>query len=56
MQSLNGLKKALEAAFDATGPAEVEIPADKIYPSPWTHIFLPTVRGEPQVPMLEMPD
>ena len=43
-------------AFDAAGPAVVEMPVDKIYPSPWTHIFLPTVRGEPQVPMLEMPD
>ena len=40
----------------AAGPAVVEMPVDKIYPSSRTHIFLPTVRGEPQVPMLEMPD
>ena len=40
----------------AAGPAVVEMLIDKIYPSPWTHIFLPTVRGEPQVPMLEVPD
>ena len=55
-QSLNGLKKALGAAFDAAGPAAVEMPVDKIYPLPWRHTFLPTVRGEPQAPMLEMPD
>lgn len=40
----------------AAGPVVVEMLVDKIYLSPWTQFFLPTVRGEPQVPMLEVPD
>ena len=55
-QSPEGLRTALEAAFDTAGPAVVEMPVPEIYPSPWTHIFLPTVRGAPQAPMLANPD
>ena len=55
-QSPEGLRVALEAAFNAGGPAVVEMPVPQIYPSPWSHMFLPTVRGEPQAPMLAMPD
>ena len=55
-QSPEGLRVALEAAFRADGPAVVEMPVPEIYPSPWTHMFLPTVRGPKQAPMLAMPD
>ena len=55
-QSPEGLRTALEVAFDVGGPAVVEMPVPEIYPSPWTQIFLPTVRGEPQAPMLANPD
>ena len=53
-ESPEGLRTALRAAFDAGGPAVVEMPVPKIYPSPWHHMFLPTVRGEPQKPLLSM--
>ncbi|MEM1164259.1 MAG: thiamine pyrophosphate-dependent enzyme, partial [Pseudomonadota bacterium] len=47
-----GLRKALEEAFNANGPAVVEMPVPQIYPSPWGFIFKPTVRGAPLEPML----
>ncbi|MEM9138362.1 MAG: thiamine pyrophosphate-dependent enzyme [Pseudomonadota bacterium] len=46
------LRNALEAAFDAGGPALVEMPVPEMYPSPWKHVFLPTVRGPAQRPLL----
>jgi len=55
-QTPAGLRAALEAAFDAGGPAVVEMPVDRIYPSPWPHMFLPTVRGEAKAPLLAMPE
>ena len=55
-QSAEGLRSALEAAFETGGPAVVEMPVPEIYPSPWGQIFLPTVRGAPQAPMLANPD
>ncbi|MEM7188140.1 MAG: thiamine pyrophosphate-dependent enzyme [Pseudomonadota bacterium] len=51
--SPEGLRKALEEAFESGGPAVVEVPCDETYPSPWGHIFRPTVRGEPQKPLLQ---
>ena len=47
-----GLRTALREAFKAGGPAVVEVPVPVRYPSPWGHIFLPTVRGPKQVPLL----
>ncbi len=55
-QSPEGLRAALEAAFEVGGPAVVEMPVPEIYPSPWGHMFLPTVRGPAQPPMLANPD
>ncbi len=51
-QSAEGLRLALRSAFDAGGPAVVEMPVTTPYPSPWEHIFLPTVRGGPQPSIL----
>jgi acetolactate synthase-1/2/3 large subunit len=51
-----GLRTALEAAFDAGGPAVVEVPVETRYPSPWANIFLPTVRGDQQAPLLSAPN
>jgi acetolactate synthase-1/2/3 large subunit len=48
------LRIALEEAFAQNGPAIVEMPTPERYPSPWGHIFLPTVRGPAQKPMLSM--
>ena len=48
------LRTALEEAFAQNGPAIVEMPTPERYPSPWGHIFLPTVRGPAQKPMLSM--
>lgn len=50
-----GLRAALNEAFDAGGPAIVEVAVKKRYPSPWPFIFLPTVRGPAQKPLL-VPD
>ena len=50
-----GLRTALEAAFAAGGPAVVEVPVATRYPSPWPHIFLPTVRGVAEAPLLANP-
>ncbi|MEM7422650.1 MAG: thiamine pyrophosphate-dependent enzyme [Pseudomonadota bacterium] len=50
-----GLRAALEEAFRQDGPAVVEVPTPERYPSPWSHIFLPTVRGAPQAPLLANP-
>ena len=50
-----GLRLALEHAFDAGGPAVVEVPVTERYPSPWGQIFLPTVRGAAQAPLLANP-
>jgi acetolactate synthase-1/2/3 large subunit len=47
-----GLKAALEEGFRAGGPVVVEVPVETRYPSPWGRIFLPTVRGPAQEPML----
>jgi len=52
--SAEGLRLALEAAFDAGGPAVVEMPVPEIYASPWQHIFLPTVRGPKLPPLLSV--
>ena len=52
--SAEGLRTALEAAFDAGGPAVVEMPVPEIYASPWKHIFLPTVRGPKLPPLLSV--
>ncbi|MEL6998286.1 MAG: thiamine pyrophosphate-dependent enzyme [Pseudomonadota bacterium] len=46
------LRLALEEAFAQDGPAVVEMPTPERYPSPWGHIFLPTVRGPSQAPLL----
>lgn len=47
-----GLRTSLEQAFASGGPALVEVPVAERYPSPWPHIFLPTVRGPAQKPLL----
>ena len=52
--SAEGLRAALTEAFESGGPAVVEMPVPEIYPSPWPHIFKPTVRGAPQEPLLSM--
>lgn len=52
--SAEGLRTALEAAFDAGGPAVVEMPVPEIYASPWKYIFLPTVRGPKLPPLLSV--
>ncbi|MEO1493715.1 MAG: thiamine pyrophosphate-dependent enzyme [Pseudomonadota bacterium] len=51
-----GLRTALETAFASGGPAVVEVPVTERYPSPWKNIFLPTVRGEQQTPLLAAPN
>lgn len=51
----DGLRAALTEAFDAGGPAVVEMPTPERYPDPWKHIFLPTVRGPQLPPLLAMP-
>lgn len=48
------LRLALEEAFAQNGPAVVEMPTPERYPSPWGHIFLPTVRGPQQKPLLSI--
>jgi acetolactate synthase-1/2/3 large subunit len=50
-----GLRAALIEAFDAGGPAVVEVPTPERYPDPWKYIFLPTVRGPQLPPLLAMP-
>ncbi len=50
--SPDGLRTALTAAFGTGGPAVVEMPVTERYPSPWNNIFLPTVRGAQQAPLL----
>lgn len=54
-QSAEGLREALTRAFDAGGPAVVEMPVPEIYPSPWGQMFLPTVRGKSLGPLLANP-
>ena len=49
------LRAALEAAFDCGGPAVVEVACAERYPDPWPFIFLPTVRGPKQAPLLANP-
>ncbi|MEM7213890.1 MAG: thiamine pyrophosphate-dependent enzyme, partial [Pseudomonadota bacterium] len=48
------LRVALEEAFAQNGPAVVEMPTPERYPSPWGHIFQPTVRGPQQKPLLSI--
>lgn len=48
------LRLALEEAFAQNGPAVVEMPTPERYPSPWGFIFLPTVRGPAQKPLLSV--
>lgn len=47
-----GLRAAIREGFRAGGPVVVEVPVTERYPSPWPYIFLPTVRGPKQGPLL----